>query len=1131
MSRLSQPIETMRNHYTVVVVGSGYGGSIAASRLARAGAEVCLLERGREIRPGEYPDTLPEGGREMQANTPGGHVGSRTGMFEFHINDDINVLKGCGLGGTSLINANVSLRADPRVFDDERWPVALKADLGSLVEEGYARAEEMLRPTPYPEDQPELAKLRAHQASAEAMGEQWYRVPINVTFEDGTNHVGVEQKACVLCGDCVSGCNHRAKNTLLMNYLPDARNHGAEIFSRIDVRRVERRNEGWLVYFHALESGQERFSAPEMFVRADAVFLAAGALGSTEILLRSRAAGLPLSDRLGHGFTGNGDVLGFGYNTDHEINGFGHGHHPPKRMKPVGPCITSVIDMRSTEALEDGMVIEEGSIPGLLAPLAPVAFELAAMTGGRRTTEGLDERLEEARRKVGSAIGGARRGALQNTQTYLVMSHDDANGQLRLDDDRLRIDWPGVGQQRDIVAGNENMEKAAAALGGTYTINPAWHEMLRHNVTTVHPLGGCCMAEDAAGGVVNHKSQVFSGSGGDEVYPDLYVCDGAVLPLAVGVNPLFTISALAERAVHLAARDRGWEIDYTLPSSPPAADAELRPGLQFTEKMKGYVSSRVLDDFEAASKDGEKAGTRLEFTVTVTTQDVERMLIDGNHQATIVGTVTASALSDAPLSISEGVFQLFVENPDRAGERNMIYRMKLHGEDGRTFFFHGYKVVPAGSNLVRSWRDTSTLYVTVYEGDSEEGPVVAKGILRIAVADFQKQLTTMKVLNVDSRRERLRHQAAFGRFFAGVLFDQYGGIFARTSELKPDAEPRKQRPLRLPAPEVHPFTTADDFDLMLTRFRGGAKGPVLLAPGFGMPARSYLLDTVDTNLAEFLVARGYDVWLFDYRASTDLPTAEMQFSVDDIALQDWPAAVEVTKRVSGSETVQVMGHCVGSLSLQMALASGLEGVRSAVCSQLTLHPVAPAITQAKAKTRLANMLQSSGIKTMTTDFDAGSWRERMFDEMLKLYPTQERCRSAVCRRILFQYGEVFKHDMLNDATHEAIHEYFGPANLSTLNHVTLMIREERAVDQRGEDVYLRHVDRLKIPITFLHGAENNMFLPEGSERTFELLVEANGPGLYRRHVIPEYAHLDCFFGRDAATDVFPLIAEELERFD
>src|SRR6185295_3202192 len=140
----------------------------------------------------------------------------------------------------------------PRVFEDPHWPGAIRNDMQSL-QEGYARAKEMLKPSPYPEGKknyPELAKAKAQKKTAAMMDKPFEYTNINVNFDvDGANHVGIEQKPCCNCGDCVTGCNYAAKNTLIMNYLPDAVNHGAEIFTRIKVRHVERRDGRWLVHF------------------------------------------------------------------------------------------------------------------------------------------------------------------------------------------------------------------------------------------------------------------------------------------------------------------------------------------------------------------------------------------------------------------------------------------------------------------------------------------------------------------------------------------------------------------------------------------------------------------------------------------------------------------------------------------------------------------------------------------------------------------------------------------------------------------------------------------------------------------------------------------------------------------
>ncbi|MDE3178210.1 MAG: GMC family oxidoreductase [Acidobacteriota bacterium] len=768
----------MEGHYTVVVVGSGYGGAIAASRLARAGQKVCVLERGREFQPGEYPDSEVGAAKETQAATPEGHIGPATGLYEFNLNEDINVFKGCGLGGTSLVNAGVALRAEPRIFDDSRWPQALKADLGGLVEKGYRCAEDMLKPSRYPTAGfPPLPKLEALQVSASALNARFDRPPINVNFAvTGENHVGVDQRPCVCCGDCVTGCNYAAKNTLIMNYLPDAKNFGAEIYTETGVTWVEPEGSRWRIHYKVFGLGREKFNAPEMTVLADVLIVAAGALGSTEILLRSKAHGVSISTQAGERFTGNGDVLGFAYNTARTINGVGWGHHRPGEIPPVGPCITGMIDLREQPELNDGMVIEEGSPPGPIAAFLPGGLAVASGLVGRKYVPWSPEAIREGYEKLASFVEGPYRGAVHRTQTFLVMTHDDGAGRMTLENDQLRIHWPGVGEQPIFTKVNETLAKASKALGGEFLIDPLWSKLLRNNLLSVHPLGGCVMGEDAGHGVVNHKSQVFSSAQGKAVYENFYVMDGSVIPLPLGVNPLLTISALAERAVAIAAKERGWTIEYKLPSRPGVPSAPLKVGIEFTETMTGYFSNEVKDDYERGEERGKAANSPLTFTLTIVSEDVESMLKDPDHKARMVGTVVAPALSPAPLMVNAGEFSLFAADPAEPGGRRMWYRMGLSAEGGKRFYFEGFKRIH-DQPIYDVWRDATTLYITVYEGDSNSAPVLGKGILIIRPQDFLDQLTTMRATNAATIEERLSAEGRFGAFFMGVLAQKYGRIF------------------------------------------------------------------------------------------------------------------------------------------------------------------------------------------------------------------------------------------------------------------------------------------------------------------------------------------------------------------
>lgn len=572
MPRLSLPFDHLKSHYEVAVIGSGYGGGVAASRFARAGRQVAIFERGKEKVPGEYPTTLPAITEEVQIDLPELHVGSHAAMYDFRLNPEMNVLVGCGLGGTSLINANISLQPDVEVLSDLHWPEAVRQESAQgKLSLYFDRAANMLGANPYPKDAPVTEKLATMQRVAQRWGKQLQPLSINVTFKDGVNAAGVEQRACIGCGDCVAGCNHMAKNTVLMNYLPDAVRHGAEIFTSLRLHQVERGDNVWKLQLHRVH-GLLDPALPPVTVTADIVVLAAGTLGSTEILLRSRDAGLPLSPALGGRFSGNGDMVGISYNSEETMNAVGWGNRSPRERDRVGPCSTGLIDLRGQAG---GAIMVEASIPGALAAALPEALATGAKLTGIRTEHGFFNFFRAKAREWRSALFGAYHGATRNTDIYLVVSEDDSGGRLYLEADRIRVSWPGAGNAAALAQASELIQRAAATQGGIFIPNPVWNRLTGNAVITGHPLGGCVMSDDAATGVVNHKGEVYCAESGNAVHPGLLVVDGAVVPRSLGVNPLLTITALAERSCAYFARARGWTISYEpmRPMSKNAAQA------------------------------------------------------------------------------------------------------------------------------------------------------------------------------------------------------------------------------------------------------------------------------------------------------------------------------------------------------------------------------------------------------------------------------------------------------------------------------------------------------------------------------------------------------------------------------
>lgn len=339
------------------------------------------------------------------------------------------------------------------------------------------------------------------------------------------------------------------------------------------------------------------------------------------------------------------------------------------------------------------------------------------------------------------------------------------------------------------------------------------------------------------------------------------------------------------------------------------------------------------------------------------------------------------------------------------------------------------------------------------------------------------------------------------------------------------------RPLEVDGKDLHPVRTGDDVEILLTRYQGGEKGPVVLSHCIGVSSRMYSTTLVSQNLLEYLYDHGYDVWLLDFRFSIDLPTAEEPNSMDAVAQQDYPAAIDTVRDVAGVASVQVVAHGVGASTLTMALLAGLDGVRSAVFSQVSTHVLVAPLAQLAARLRANQGLKLLGHRFITPDVPAEpGLRDRLVSWLLTFYPVdeEEQCDTPVCHRITGIYGLMWEHDRIDPSIHDHLASLFGPANLEGLSQLSRIARRRHLVNRHGEDVYLPHLERLALPAAFLHGSENMCVLPRSTALTLKRLRRTNDPDLYRRHILPGYGHIDCILGKDAPQDVYPHILEHLE---
>ena len=540
------------NHFDAVVVGSGFGGSVLAYRLARAGKSVCVLERGRAYPPGSFP----RGPRELSKafwDPSDGYYG----LFNLWSFKGIGAVVSSGLGGGSLIYANVLLRKPEEWFiqggtaEDgyESWPVTYK----ELVPH-YERAETMLNGQEYPFANT-TPKTVAFREAGEKLGREFILPKLAVTFanageeaavgvpirEEHPNMYGVPRYTCRLVGECDIGCNFGSKNTLDLNYLSEAKRLGAEIWPLREVRSLApREGGGYVVRYveHDLADEGRRIKTSDPRVRppreltCERLVLAAGTLGSTYLLLRSRNAFPGLSPRLGSRFGGNGDLLTFALDAKRPL------------QPSFGPVITSAL--RVPDKLDGGegrgFYVEDAGYPDFVSWLVQATQGPGAVWRFRqvaaRIIVGLLRRTPEVdlSAEVAQLLSDTRLAA--GSLPLLGMGRDIPDGNMELtSDDRLQVDWVKAKSSPFFDRLGDFAEEIAEALGARFQRNPTWY---LGRLITVHPLGGCPMGRVPEEGVVDPYGEVFG-------YPGLTIADGSVMPGPVGPNPSLTIAALAER--------------------------------------------------------------------------------------------------------------------------------------------------------------------------------------------------------------------------------------------------------------------------------------------------------------------------------------------------------------------------------------------------------------------------------------------------------------------------------------------------------------------------------------------------------------------------------------------------------
>lgn len=491
-----------------IVIGTGFGGAVSAANLARAGMQICVLERGtwwgRYQRRRPLPESPLAVARALNSiHRPRGTRGlslqlSKKGLIEVHAFPEVRVTNGIGVGGSSLLYGGLSQRPADDFFDGFPAEITLRE-----MEKYFLAIEEALQPSLCPTRIDAAGHLEKH---APALGGRLTRLAQVVQWGEGPerdhaveNRFGVRQYNCNLCNNCTPGCNRGAKNSLDLTLLPAAQSAGAELRDLCAVDAIEESGGGYAVHFRELRSRRRAT------LRAPRVVLAAGTVNTHKILFRSRSQGLPrLSRMLGKQISLGGDTM-CSY---------------PRRADPLplnerGHSIEDALEFADESGRRDHFVFPGG-------------------------TPFLESRLlrpfRSRRRETLSLVGFGR---------------DGADGEFSWDGRRLDFSAPEQPVVGRIYA---DMFKLAQTYGQRDGGPPVgqWHEAPRPRRVegSVHPMGGCRMGASEATGVVDHRGEVFG-------HPGLYVADASLFAGPPVAAPSMSIAAFAWRISELIIEEAG----------------------------------------------------------------------------------------------------------------------------------------------------------------------------------------------------------------------------------------------------------------------------------------------------------------------------------------------------------------------------------------------------------------------------------------------------------------------------------------------------------------------------------------------------------------------------------------------
>ncbi|KAL4558326.1 hypothetical protein LXL04_036524 [Taraxacum kok-saghyz] len=1099
--------------YDAIVVGSGYGGSVAACRMSMAGINVCLLEKGRKWESQDFPtDSLKLLSSIRYENKRLGFgLGPKDALFKIHTEDDSLAVTVCGLGGGSLVNAGVMLPTPVRAKRNPKWPKEWESDWKSCE----ASASSMLNiqnvPLKFPNAQ--IMEKLVDNAFKETTS---LKLSINFDVEEQGSDFKrpKEQGSCIACGNCLSGCPYNAKNSTDKNYLFTAVEAGCNIKTDCEVKYVVKnpnntnihgkRARRWLVFINETD-----------YLQSDFVILSGGVFGTTDLLFRSQTRGLELSSRLGEGFSCNGNNSAYLAGSTIPLGGYGLQKEQfskiPFQERP-GPAISSSY----TSSL--GFTIQSAVLPTTYPYLIFKGVSTYGWPTGYWFLHGLIDKMKHT-----FGLKGSQAMALN------VMGYDESDGKITFDKIRDKINFTPPHDpllSRKIIT----FQKLAKKLRGILF-------MSRYRSTSVHLLGGCNASFDHFNGVCNSNGQVFDTKSPSSFHLGLYVCDASLIPCSIGVNPCLTIATASEHVSRRLIQDivktyLENEVKCSIIESDDNKQGSIcswkikgksRCDVRFNEVMRGHI-------------DGMPCVAHLILKINTRTKKENDQDFGKSHdliRGIVGGYLEFNAVERDRLYVIDGKVGLCEVDIKTPYTQFMHYRLLLASSSGSRYVLEGKKVMKPFLLGLYGWKESTTLQVTfkkVKKDDSSEEMVDLKGVLHISMFELMRSMISMEGKN------KLKFMWLLLQcIFRTYVMQKPRGNFIGSHNIEPLDRP-------YPSSTFHEIRTDDGFVIGCRQWKiktddswrfGREKKPYPVLLINGHSTESFWLPTESNDLVRTLLDKGHETWLLQTRLHP--LNSSKSFTIEDIGKFDIPSAIDkILKLNEKSIKIHVVAHCVGGLAIHIAIMGGYvsaSSIASLSCTNSSMFFKLTPFSHFKMWLPLIPItmmiLGNNTILPILKTTKANS-NHKLLKCIARLIPRYERCNCDECEVFSGIFGNTFWHDNITST----LHSWMNKKSLTSLPmagfpHLRKICNTGFIVDSKGNNAYLIHAERMSLPTLYISGGRTLLVTRETSLLGNKYMRLHHPSIRHGRVVVEGFGHSDLLIGEESCKEVFPHILSHI----